>query len=233
MDENEFPCEVILWEWLSLKGADYSAPITFRTLINVIYKLDEYFKNDYNELANKIKFTVEAHHMMDTDYIPSLVRECSKELDKKYQKDSVIDDSHWISKRLDQKITFVDLKLKEGNNDNVTLDDALNDTQDGMRILFTGRPGVGKTTITRYLSKHMHTFKQFSLVIKLHLGALSGSINNLNALLRIHIESFNSNDIEYISNFFKGQMEKVYAFCLMDMMNISHQDMEITSMTLF
>ena len=214
MDKNEFPCEVILWEWLSLKGADYSAPITFRTLINVIYQLDEYYENDYNELANKMKFTVEAHHVMDTDFIPSLIQEYSKELDKKYQKDGLIDDAQWISKRLNQKITFVDLELKEGNDHNLTLDDVFYDIQDGMRVLFTGRPGVGKTTITHYLSKHIHEFKQFSVVIKLHLDALSGPINDLDTLLKIHVESFYLDDIEYVSNFILRANGKGICFLL-------------------
>ena len=154
---QDLACEMILFKWLNMEGAS-NEPITFRTLIKVIHKLGEKFGNGYNELANKIKFTAEVHQTIDRDYIPASVRKYSSQLFERYQKDKVIDISQWIPKKLNQKIhniTFVDLELKEHNTDDfLELDDLLCDIQDGMKILFTGRPGVGKTTITRYLSKH-------------------------------------------------------------------------------
>ena len=131
---------------------------------------------------------------------------------ERYQKDYVIDSSQWISKRLDQNIIFVPMELKEGKNDNLILDDLLHDIQDGMRILFTGRPGVGKTTITRYLSKHIYNFV---LIIKLHLGALNGPINDLDTLLKIHGDkSFLSVDIALISSFIQRTNGKGMCFLL-------------------
>ena len=193
----------------------------------MIHKLGEKFGNGYTELANKIKFTIEVHQTIDTEFIPTLVRKYSLQVFERYQKDYVIDSSQWISKRLDQNITIVPLELKEGNNDDLILDDLLHDIQDGMRILFTGRPGVGKTTITRYLSKHIHKFNHFILIIKLHLGALNGPINDLDNLLIHGDKSFLSVDIATISSFIQRTNGKMMCFYLMAMMNIRYQDMVI------
>ena len=211
-ESQDLSCETILLKWLKMGGTNYDEPITFRTLINVIYKLGEEVKNDYNELANKIKITVDYYNTIDTDYIPVLVRKYSTKLSERYQKESVVDNFQWIPKMLDREIEFVDLELKQENNDNLTLDDVLYDIQGGTRVLFTGRPGVGKTTITRYLSKHIHEFKSFTLVIKLHLGALSDPIDNLSSLLEVHGKSFLSFDIASISDFIQRTNGKNICF---------------------
>ena len=215
LEQNQdVACEMILLKWLNMEGAN-NKPITFRTLINVIHKLDKKFGNGYNELANKIAFTVEVHQIMDADYIPTKAREYSSKLFERYQESNVIDSSQWIPNMLDRNITFVDLGLKEGKNNNLILDDLLNDIQNGMRILFTGRPGVGKTTITRYLSKHIHKFKHFLFIIKLHIGILTGPINDLDTLLKIQSDKiFLSVDIAHISSFIKRRSGKGMCFLL-------------------
>ena len=208
-------CEMILLKWLNMEGANYE-PITFRTLINVIHKLGKSLEMvSYNELANKIKIAAEMYQMIDMDYIPGSLRKYSSQISERYQKDTVIDSSQFIPKMLNRNISFVDLELKEDNNNNLILDDLLHDIQDGMRILFTGRPGVGKTTITRYLSKHMHKFKlHFVLTIKLHLGALVGQINDLDTLLKNQIDFFLSVDIAHISSFVQRTSGKGICFLL-------------------
>lgn len=191
-------CELILLKWLKMEGTR-NDPITIRTLTNVIHKLDEYYGNDYSKLANKIAFSAELHQTIDSNYIPALAKRYSLQLLEKYQREYVINSSQWIPKMLDRNITFVDLEMKEGN-DNVTLDDLLHGIQDGMRILFTGRPGVGKSTITRHLSKCIHV-ERFFVIIKLHLGVLNDPITDLDTLLKIHGKVFHSDDIAFISNF--------------------------------
>ena len=211
-ENSDLACEVILLKWLKMEGTK-NEPITFRTLVNVFYELSEYYGNNYGELAYKIAYTAEAHGTMDTDYIPALARKYSLELLEKYQREYVINSSQWIPKMLDRNITFVDLEMKEDNNDNITLDNLFHDVQDGMRILFTGRPGVGKSTITRHLSKYIH-LEHFFLIIKLHLGELDYLINNLDALLKINGKSFYSNDIVFISNFIQRTSGRGVCFLL-------------------
>lgn len=216
VEENpDLACEMILLKWLAMEGTK-TEPITFQTLINVIHELGEIFgDDDYGSLANKLASTVEAHQTMDTDYIPALAREYSSKLLEKYQRDYVINSSQWLPKMLDRNITFVELEMKEDSNNNVTLDDLLHDIQDGMRILFTGRPGVGKTTISRHLSKYIPVhMEQFFLIIKLHLGELNDPITNLNALLEVHVKSLHQDKIEFISNFIRRTSGRGVCFLL-------------------
>ena len=212
-ENPDLACEVILLKWLKMEGTK-NEPITFRTLVNVIYELSEYYGNrNYDKLAYKIAYTAEAHGTMDTDYIPASAKKYSLELLEKYQREYVINSSQWIPKMLDRNITFVDLEMKEDNNDNITLDNLLHDIQGGMRILFTGRPGVGKSTITRHLSKYIH-LEHFFLIIKLHLGELDYLINNLDGLLKINGKSFYSGDIVLISNFIQRTNGRGVCFLL-------------------
>lgn len=210
----ELACEMILLKWLEMEGAK-NEPITFRTLVTAIYKLGEYFENGYSKLAQEIANTAEIHQTIDIDYIPALAKKYSSKLLERYQKDPVINSSQWIPKMLlDRNITFVDLEIKEKNNNNLTLENLLHDIQDGMRVLFTGKPGVGKSTITRYLSKYIH-LKQFFLIIKLHLGVLNEPIGDLDTLLKVHgSKSFSSDDIAFISNFIRRTSGRGVCFLL-------------------
>ena len=211
-DNPDLACEMILHKWLDREGMR-TEPITFRTLINVIYELGKYFGIDsYSKLANQMTHTVEHHQTMDADYIPRVAKAYSLELLEKYQGEHVIDSSQWIPKMLERNITFVDLEMKEDGND-MTLDDFLDDIQDGIRILFTGRPGVGKSTITRHISKHKH-IEHFYLTIKFHLGELNDPINNLDTLLKIHVKSLHPSNIAYISSFIQRTSGRGVCFLL-------------------
>ena len=112
-DNPDLACEMILRKWLDREGAK-TEPITFRSLINVIYELGKHFGIDsYGELANQMACTVEHHQTMDVDYIPRVAKAYSLALLKKYQREPVIDSSQWIPKMLERNITFVDLEMKE------------------------------------------------------------------------------------------------------------------------
>ena len=66
-DNPDLACEMILHKWLDREGMR-TEPITFRTLINVIYEMGKYYGIDsYGELANQMARTVEHHQTMDAD----------------------------------------------------------------------------------------------------------------------------------------------------------------------
>ena len=183
----------ILGQWLNGSGRE---PVTFRTLINVLDEIG------FSKLANEMATTCEVLKLMDVHYKPALAKEYSRQLSEKYKQDAVIDSEQWLPKRLHgRNITFVDLELREKGS-NILLSDVLNKLQSGARILFVGRPGVGKSTITRHLSKTLVQVQteQFYLVLKLHLSGRK-KLDSLITLLESADESFDSNDITIISNY--------------------------------
>ena len=187
----------ILWKWLNGK---HEEPVTFRTLINVLHKIG------LSQLANKVENTCEILKIMDVHYKPAIVKKYSQQLSVKYKQDAVIDSKQWLLKRLlGRNITFVDLELKEKGS-NILLSDLLHDIENGTRILLVGRPGVGKSTIMRHLSRTVIHTERFYLVIRLRLSG-SGKIDGLSTLLwAVANESFpdklfHSREINVISSY--------------------------------
>ena len=151
---------------------------------------------------------------MQISYIPKVVREYSLELLQKYQDEPVIDSTQWIPKMLERNITFVDLEMKEDGNDNIILDSFLHVIQDGMRISLTGRPGAGKSAVTRHISQYEHMEEHFFLTIKFHLGELDDPVDNLDTLLKVHVKSLHPSSIAFISNFIQRTSGKGVCFLL-------------------
>lgn len=187
----------IILRWFSGKG---KKPITCKTFVNVLHKIG------FNELANEIETTCNLVEIMDKEYKPKEVQEYSQLLTENYEKDAVIDSTLWLPRRLHgRNITFVDLEFKEEGRA-ILLFDLLDNIQSGTRILFLGRPGVGKTTLTRHLSKVLIHTLNFFLVIKVHIG-VADTIDSLDALLTASLrqanayEYFDSDDISVISKF--------------------------------
>ena len=195
----------ILWQWLNGKGKQ---PITFRTLINVLHEIG------FSELANEMAATCKVLKIMDVHYKPELVRKYSQALSDMYDKEPVIDSEQWLPKRLHgRNLTFVDLELKEKGS-NILLSDLLDDVKSGARILFIGRPGVGKSTITRHLSSTLTHGNHFYLVVRMHLSG-SGKIDSLDTLLNANTdESLPSGDIMIISNYIKKTLGEEVCFLL-------------------
>ena len=200
----------ILWQWLNGKG---KKPVTFRTLIDVLHDID------LTELANQMVNTCKILKIIDVHYKPVLVKEYSQRLSKKYEQDAVIDSEQWLLKRLHgRNVTFVDLELKEDDS-NILLYNVLSDMRDGTRILFLGRPGVGKSTITRHLSRTLIHTEHFYLVVRLHLSG-SGKINNLHTLLQaVANESFpdkpfDSRKMNVISHYIEKTLGEGVCFLL-------------------
>ena len=209
-EHKETAIKWIVSEWFNMSGTN-NEPVTFRTLIYVLYKIG------YNELADKMANTAEILEMMDINYIPLSAREFSQKLSKDYKEESVINSSQWLPKMLGRRnITFIDLELKDKqNNDYILLDNLLIDIQISARILFIGRPGVGKSTITRHISKHPIYMQHFYLVVKVHLG-VNHQIGDLKALLETNNvdKSFTPSRISTISNFLQMTLGEGVCFLL-------------------
>ena len=209
-EHKETAIKWIVSEWFNMSGTN-NEPVTFRTLIYVLYKIG------YNELADKMANTAEILEIMDINYIPLSAREFSQKLSKDYKEEPVINSSQWLPKMLRRRnITFIDLELKDKqNNDYILLDNLLIDIQIGARILFIGRPGVGKSTITRHISKHPIYMQHFYLVVKVHLG-VNHQIGDLKALLETNNvdKSFTPSRISTISNFLQMTLGEGICFLL-------------------
>ena len=195
----------IVLQWLNGNGKQ---PVTFRTLINVLYDIG------LSELANEMEKTCEVLKIMDARYRPALAKKYSQQLSENYKKDPVIDSQQWLPNRLHgRNITFVDLELREKGS-NILLSDLLNDIKSGGRILFIGRPGIGKSTIIRHLSTTLTHRDQFYLVVRMHLSG-SGKIDSLHTLLNASAdESFDSSDIKIISNYIEKTVGEGVCFLL-------------------
>ena len=195
----------ILLEWLNGKSKN---PATCEALINVLDKIGS------SELANEMGTTCEVLKIMDAHSKPVSVKNYSQLLSENYKKDPVIDSEQWLPNRLrGRNVTFVPLELNEKGS-NILLSDLVSDIQSSARVLFVGRPGVGKSTIVRHLSKTLVQTEQFYLVVRLHLGK-RGKIDSLNTLLQaVADESFDSSDITTISNYVKETVGERVCFLL-------------------
>ena len=185
--------KVIILEWLLGKG---KTPVTSRVLVDALREIG------MNELADEITLTCEALNILDLVYMPTSIKEYSQKLSKRYQSESIMNTTQWLPRMFKGRnisIEYVDLTLKENGN-TITLSNIINDMQSGMRILFLGRPGVGKTTLTRHLSRvwTKTDSDQFYLVVKVHLG-VAGKIDNLDSLINASIQRVE--DIEVISEY--------------------------------
>ena len=185
----------IILEWLKGKGRK---PITSKTLIDVLYEIG------LTTVADEVYTTCITLKIMDDPYKPSLVKDYSVSLSDKYEEESVMNSTQWLPRMFEGRevtINFVDLELKEKGS-NTLLVDLIDGIISGTRILFLGRPGVGKSTIVRHLSKTLTHTEQFYLVIKIHLG-MTGKIDSLFTLLdKANVnESFDSYDINVISDY--------------------------------
>ena len=192
--------KVIILEWLLGKG---KTPVTSRVLVDALHEIG------MNELADEITLTCEALNILDLVYMPTSIKEYSQKLSKRYQSESIMNTTQWLPRMFKGRnisIEFVDLTLKENGN-TITLSDIINDMQSGMRILFLGRPGVGKTTLTRHLSRvwTKTDSDQFYLVVKVHLG-VAGKIDNLDNLINASIQRVE--DIEVISEYISATQGK-------------------------
>ncbi len=195
----------IIREWFEGRTEN---PVTCRFLVDVLKTIG------YIDLANDIKTTCEHRNILDERYKPRTLKRYSKQLSEMYEKEPIIETTLFLPKKLrERKIEYVDLEMEE-KGVNSTLREILDNIQIEMRVLFLGRPGVGKTTVTRYITKFLLRNGSFYLVVRIHLGTVK-EIDSLEKLLSINAdESFEPDNIQRISKFIKKTVGEGVCFLL-------------------
>ena len=198
--------ERMIIQWFE---GDSENNVTCRFLAEVLNKIGMI------DLANDMKTTCEHHNVLDETYKPITVKQYSQKLTEKYEKEPIIETSFYLPKKLRERIRYVDLEIKE-EGVSVSLQELINKIRSGMRIIFLGGPGVGKTTVTRYMTKTLLQSRRFYLVVKIHLVNVK-KIDNLENLLSLEAdESFNRKPkkIQRISEFIERTEGKDVCFLL-------------------
>ena len=186
-------------------------PVTFKFFAEALNRIGMV------DLANDVKKTCEDHNVLDEPYKPRTVKRYCQQLSEKYEKEPIIETTLYLPKKLrGRKIRYVDLEMEE-KGVSISLQELFYNIQIGMRILFLGRPGVGKTTVTRYITKMLLETGRFHLVVKIHLGNVKENLENLENLLSVEAdESFTSKPkkLQRISEFIETTAGKGVCFLL-------------------
>ena len=193
----------ILRQWLQGKGR---RPVTWSTLVKCLRE------SGLNTLADCIDSTITSPSPDISLCKQRHILEYTKPIDKrpileyaelfqdKYLMHSVTDPEHWLP----ISMPFINLTLTEGDDRkqflhgsieheiqgrrNVSLAVIVNNITDGSKVLMTGRPGVGKTTLLRHMAQQWavgNFLQHFSLVLLFQLGRTNSSmITNLDSMLK-------------------------------------------------
>ena len=173
----------ILSDWLNGKG---KWPVTWPILVQCL----QY--SDLNALADCINNTITSPSpdisLCDLYAIGKVkpILEYTENVKWTYKKwdVDVTDPDHWLP----ISMPFIDLTLTEiQGRHNVSLATIANSITDGSRVLMTGRPGVGKTTLLRHIAQQWavgNFLQHFSLVLLFQLvHTPSSRITNLKSML--------------------------------------------------
>ena len=180
----------IFHHWLNGNGRQ---PTTWSTLVECLQD------SDLNALADCINSVITSTLTPDSWQcdleamdIQQPILEYGKVLKNTYEMQSVTDPGHWLQ----ISMPFINLTLNEGDNtgkwlhgsNNLSLDEIANSITDGSKVLMSGRPGVGKTTLLRHIAKEWaegHFLQKFSLVLLFQLGHIpSSKITDLEDMLK-------------------------------------------------
>ena len=172
------------FEWLLGNGLK---PVTWYALMQVLTRIE------LKRLADMLRDSVSecamntsgegTHYSLETIEFIETLRNV-------YEGEDLLDPGLWLSQYL-PKVKYIELTLEE-NDKETNLDKLLKnlETKSGKRTLLIGRPGVGKTTLLRYISKLWAT-------------AESQVLNSCQVLLKIPLGSVDVPILDDITHFLK------------------------------
>jgi len=176
------------FEWLLGNGLK---PVTWYTLMQVLTRIE------LKRLADMLRDSVSECAMNTsgegTHYLLETI-EFIETLRNVYEGEDLLDPGLWLSQYL-PKVKYIELTLEE-NDRETNLDKLLKnlETKSGKRTLLIGRPGVGKTTLLRYISKLWATaesqvLKRCQVLLKIPLGSVDVPIlDDITHFLKVAIK---------------------------------------------
>lgn len=177
----------IAYQWLLGNG---EKPVTWYTLMKILKKIKQ------GTLSDMIRDSVSECAMNTSNegvHYSQQTIELIQTLRNVYKNEDLLDPDLWLSQYLPE-MKYINLTLEE-NGQETNLFELLNDDGEsmfGMRMLLVGRPGVGKTTLLRHISKlwagnDNSTFlRSCQILLKIPLGAVDVRVlNDIEDLLKV------------------------------------------------
>ena len=182
MNNREVTNRAIVHEWLVGNGLK---PVTWHTLMTVLEQVEllalaDMIRDSVSDCAMNMP-SEGTHYSLETLEIIETLKEV-------YDQEDLLDPDLWLSQRL-PNLNYIPLTLEE-NGRETNLYKLLNnlESESGKRMLLTGRPGVGKTTMLRYISKlwAKEDLSACQILVKIPLGNVGVTLpNDMAQLMKI------------------------------------------------